>query len=1342
MKYSRRGKIQFLAVFLFLVILIPTQVKAWDTNIGHPEIVSLGVEVYNNQFEQKITAEQLEWLKAGASQEDTPTRWFNHFYDPINNKGFKGLWSKSPDWAVNSSQQIAYALGDKSWFRAIDLYKKGDYKEAFKSLGHVLHLIADASVPAHVRDDSHPEGDSLEQFVKYNWPELQKYLPVGEYQAVSSLYDAFYNSANYANTNFYSDDTIESDDYNIINTEKAEFLIYNGKKFYFFNSKKVNNLKLFYAKGFADWKDGHYEESLKNSEVLLSYSQHLLPQSSGYTAGVIKLFLDETAKDQEVKLSKKASEGVWGWLNHQIGNVIGVVKELVGTDDFYNPILLPAEAESGLKISDNTNQDYIDPSVPQDDSGIILLTTSTLIKPTAVVSTTPVIPTSAIIIPTPPVIPTEVEGSLNNIYLVKRIIDGDTFEIEVNGENQSVRLVGIDTPEKNKCFFEQAKNKAEELLLRQQVKLVNDSIAEDKDQYGRLLRYVYRVKDNLFFNQTMVSNGYAKEYNFKGLGYDFVSDFELAEISAKTNNLGLWSACYENDDANSYVGGGYTTSVEDDVITPTSTTPAPTSTPPIDDEDEDDEDDDDENNNGTNTSTDPNTGGGTTTTTPTPDITPPCVPELTVQNNSGYNSTEILITASSTDDYSENLYYDLEFSTNTLNWLTHAVSSTQNQFSFLGSRGQSYYFRARAEDESQNISAWSEVASSTVATQINWSQDVIINEIAWSGSSYDPNAEWLEFYNNTESDINLAGWFLEFSGRIIRFRNTVNTIIPAHGYYLVERTSDRTIIKVDGDSFYTGELNNNGERVLLKNAVGEIIDEVNCSPTASGWFAGDNSGGYPSMERLNSLVSGNLASNWQSSQGDRKAEIKYGGNLNIYGSPKASNFGNIVLTGTQIEDLRILTKINNPYILDSYSIPLGKVLQSESGVIIKSSADSSRLRVWGNLKILGTAEEKVIMTSGRDVSLMDYPNKIGNYAEGEPMAQDWVGLTFENGSSGELSGLDFRYGGAKVWSGTNLGTFVYNAIVVDNANLSISDASFYNSGGYTINSLNSNIEISRASFDTGVQAMYMKTSNLILNDLEVKNFTSESGVLEFFDNFPVMNNLVLTDNINNRIRFERVVLTKDETLSNQNQYVLAGFTVPTSTILTIEPGVDMQMHPKTVLLINGSLQAQGLLGQEINIHSITPSGSWGHVEFNNSNSVLDYVNIFDGKLHYPNYAGNNGMVIAHDSQVNFTGCLINNIFSAGNLVLSNNSTLIFTDSIIGEDEKYNGWINTGNYTAGVELNGGELVLNNTEFRNLNVGIFGFGVVETLPILDVSSVSFNNVDVNWFPATWIGFSTPE
>jgi hypothetical protein len=134
--------------------------------------------------------------------------------------------------------------------------------------------------------------------------------------------------------------------------------------------------------------------------------------------------------------------------------------------------------------------------------------------------------------------------------------------------------------------------------------------------------------------------------------------------------------------------------------------------------------------------------------------------------------------------------------------------------------------------------------------------DVVISELAWMGTKASSADEWIELYNNTGSDIDLAGWTLQAADGTpsIALAGT----IPAAGYFLLERTDDDSEPLVAADQIYTGALSNDGENLVLRDATSAIVDQVDCS---SGWFAG-HAEARVSMTRVHPRADGNVASNW------------------------------------------------------------------------------------------------------------------------------------------------------------------------------------------------------------------------------------------------------------------------------------------------------------------------------------------------------------------------------------------------------------------------------------------------------------------------------------------------
>ena len=137
--------------------------------------------------------------------------------------------------------------------------------------------------------------------------------------------------------------------------------------------------------------------------------------------------------------------------------------------------------------------------------------------------------------------------------VVHKVVDGDTFILE-NGEK--VRMLGIDTPEKYESskldrdsersgsdkktiqkLGELASQYTKKLIEGKRVMLVPEPNHEDKDKYGRLLRYVY-LEDGTFINKKIVEDGYASAYRRFGLSKQ--DEFIKAEKEARENRRGLW----------------------------------------------------------------------------------------------------------------------------------------------------------------------------------------------------------------------------------------------------------------------------------------------------------------------------------------------------------------------------------------------------------------------------------------------------------------------------------------------------------------------------------------------------------------------------------------------------------------------------------------------------------------------------------------------------------------------------------------------------------------------------------------------------------------------------------
>ena len=132
---------------------------------------------------------------------------------------------------------------------------------------------------------------------------------------------------------------------------------------------------------------------------------------------------------------------------------------------------------------------------------------------------------------------------------VLEVVDGDTIKVQfANGDKETIRLLGIDTPETHHptkpvgCFGPEAELYSRENLLGRSVELEYD--VERYDRYKRTLAYVY--VDNVRFNDELVKNGYAKILSIQPndkYSYELLQH----EMSARKNQYGLWGYCVNDN---------------------------------------------------------------------------------------------------------------------------------------------------------------------------------------------------------------------------------------------------------------------------------------------------------------------------------------------------------------------------------------------------------------------------------------------------------------------------------------------------------------------------------------------------------------------------------------------------------------------------------------------------------------------------------------------------------------------------------------------------------------------------------------------------------------------------
>jgi micrococcal nuclease len=126
---------------------------------------------------------------------------------------------------------------------------------------------------------------------------------------------------------------------------------------------------------------------------------------------------------------------------------------------------------------------------------------------------------------------------------VLNVVDGDTITVYRNGQAETIRLIGVDTPETNdprkeiQFYGEEASTFSSNLLKGEQVYLTFERPGE-KDKYARTLAHVYRAPDGLWVNLELIRQGYGQVY--LDAAFHDKALFLACQDAAKETEKGLW----------------------------------------------------------------------------------------------------------------------------------------------------------------------------------------------------------------------------------------------------------------------------------------------------------------------------------------------------------------------------------------------------------------------------------------------------------------------------------------------------------------------------------------------------------------------------------------------------------------------------------------------------------------------------------------------------------------------------------------------------------------------------------------------------------------------------------
>jgi len=457
------------------------------------------------------------------------------------------------------------------------------------------------------------------------------------------------------------------------------------------------------------------------------------------------------------------------------------------------------------------------------------------------------------------------------------------------------------------------------------------------------------------------------------------------------------------------------------------------------------------------------------------------------------------------------------------------------------------------------------------------------------------------------------------------------------------------------------------------------------------------------------------------------------GNVSEWSEIKSSPFFDyIILDGEQTEETLNLTAEDSPYILKNYSVPVGKTLIVEPGTVIKSWYYTSVLNIYGNLNSLGSSDNPIIFTSGRDTAFtnIQFSKSLGTWDRYDP--GDWQGLWLRDGSKTDIKNTEIRSAGYQ-FRIASLGPSdpsIEQVITAENAELKLENVKFLNNNGTIIQASNGLTSINNSDFIGGNVAMVANSVDLSISNTNFSGFKYTYYTIFAGNKFPNFDNVTITESVANWAMLNSVATNNDQHLTKGAAAVMVfnGLTVPEQTTLYVDAGAVIRLAAYSNVNINGNLIANGEAEQ---IKIIPLDRTWGQMFFNSSTSKLTNVYITGGNNHPGNDMGTDGAVFAKNSNLEFTNVIIENTRRPWISLRTENCTLNYNGGRVGDSNKtISRW---GSY--GIQFDGkGDLYLSNIEFSNLWLGLVGNDPAIFHP--DRDTITFSNVD---WKVAWTGWT---
>ncbi|PJE73779.1 MAG: hypothetical protein COV02_00795 [Candidatus Terrybacteria bacterium CG10_big_fil_rev_8_21_14_0_10_41_10] len=979
---------------------------AFDDLTTHPAITDEIVDFYNIFSEDKLSAEEKEWIISGVVSEDTPPRWVNHFYDPIHKTGWTGentgrvpAWLMrylaenflsftapvpAPDWLHNQELQAEYHnyLGNRTWEKALYEYANGNKKEAYVTLGHTLHLMEDMAVPDHTRDDPHAHeartitgdyGSPLEEYAKDFTRENFK---VADELAVKGMTpiqrgevdNYFYALANYSNGYFFSKDTINDPKYaNPKIIREDEIFGYgidkNGEEF---KLVKIVNLK---KDKFNVDKIYTLLEEEKERFLMKNYFSRLSREAIINGAGLIELFHQEA---EAIIAGQKPVPEIFVKEN-------GVIKEIVTLNGYIGGVSAVGEGAKAFAFAKDSYSS-VKENISAGASKIASVASSLTGKITDIFSL-------------------EASHSPEGGDGLAAAMEAATSLSRLNLDNEVGEVVDLAVFD---TVVSETAESSSNLSFSASITQIQASLEDIKKQTMALMEEDKKKKNSESEkNQTALNL-------VKSESTDETDTVRRADSSA-SRSLGDFDKSEADNQPRiiflglpySGFGGGAAPKVS--LVSES-------------EQGEDQEEEDEQ------------------------ETVSLSAPILSVSQCDYSLATDGCLLATTT----------VNFSWTAVSGADHYAISKNGEYATTIDLS----FTANISDFSDynfSISAISNATTSATSTQTVSIATIplAINEVAWMGTQASTFDEWLEIKNNTDFIIDLSQWVLE-SQDGAPYIQLSGTIGPKE-YLVLERrentivTSEASVLTYgNGSSEWAMHNNGNGggEEILLSYA-STTLDKT---PAISGgdWTAGENTSSTTrkTMERVSSKESGSDTSNW-ATWGTNIEFIKSGqdaeGN-SISGTPGQCNsvsFNNLN-NGQSIYQDSTLEEGGCYYVSQNVQVSATSTLAIEPGVQVSLYLDD--LEINGILNANGEENNPIVFDSFSGTPTANKIKISGNNGTStldNVVVSNTGGVKLNNGADLEITDSEFISNNAGIELNNNSAAIIENTTFASTTNEAI-----------------------------------------------------------------------------------------------------------------------------------------------------------------------------------------------------------------------------------------------------------------------------------------------------------------